>query len=151
MDNYLTEQINSLDNLKQVELEQLIDNSIASIEDGYADITAVYFHLNSLNKMITSKMNILKEQLITEIKKNDKNELYYDNHKFTLTSGGKYDYKHIVSWVSLNKQLKEIEKISQTLYKRNETEFINEETGEVIECAKYKSNKTGVKMTLLKG
>jgi len=68
--------------------------------------------------------------------------------KFSKTSSGRYDYSKIPEWKSTKEKLKAIEKRAQEAYKvaKNGTLAISEETGEVIEAAEYKSNKTSLKI-----
>jgi len=147
MDNLIETYINSVDELKNNNIDTVISNSIEAVNEGYADIEEVYLILNDLNKYITSKLSELKPDLVDLIMKEDKNILSSIGYNFSITSGGKYDYKHIVQWADLNKELKKIEETAKSLYKSNEPHLLNEQTGEIIEQAKYKANKPGVKIT----
>ena len=64
-----------------------------------------------------------------ELSKYGEKEVSFGNAKFSISSGGRYSYRHDEEWSMLNKALKEREKQMQTAYKTEGEMVIN---GEVI-------------------
>ncbi len=98
-------------------------------------------HLDDLNK----SLEVIKEQAIKEFSQ------VYGGKECNLYGatvakhqGGRYDYKHIQRWVDANAKLKTIEDEAKQAYaaatSNKGEQLVDEETGEYIEPAMYKSN-----------
>jgi hypothetical protein len=105
--------------------------------------------LTELEKAIKEAKSEIMEEAINEFDKHGAKTIKEYGYEISSTQSGRYDYSNNPDWNSLNNDRKELETKMQAAYKANGS-VIDEETGELIEPALYKSNKASLRFKKLK-
>ena len=114
------------------------------VVDGYTDGYKLAILLDILNDKLMEIKTTISQIVIREVE----NPIKYNGFKIEQSSGGRYDYTTNEYWISLNKEIKEIEKKMQLASKVNGE--IADENGEIITSAIFKQNKISYKISKTK-
>jgi hypothetical protein len=130
-------------------IEQLSDTML---EIGGGNYCPLQFHIELKEWADTIKnfQDQVKPLALTEAGKWH-GQVYHGYEITRKVGGGRYNYDHIPQVMELRAELKEREKLHQHAYKQmNLGIFLNEQTGEVYEPAKYLQNEDTIMLKAVK-
>jgi len=102
-----------------------------------------------LAKKIEDEIKKIKSEILEQAIEETMQTVEFNGYKFENTASGRYDYSNNIEWKQLNEAKKQLEE-DMKLASKSKNSYINEETGEIIQPAVYKPNKTSVKITKIK-
>lgn len=148
-----------IDQIKNI--PELLSEFTIQVEEGNINSLDAYIAVKEIEKIISgdkSSVGILEQlrDLAIDEAEKVKGESY-KGYKVELKQGGRYDYSHISKISDLKQEMKpleqsikELQKVAQTAFKIGHT-MVDDETGEVIEPAKYIPYATSIVLTKEKG
>jgi len=139
-----TERNSVLSTLGTIDILNLLERKKNDVLDGNEDGYKVMLMIKKIDEYLKKVKSDILDVAVSET--SDKIE--WNGFCFENTASGRYDYTVNQEWVKLNTQRKQLEKDMQMACKSNNS-YINEETGEIIQAAIFKANKTSVKITKL--
>jgi flagellar biosynthesis/type III secretory pathway chaperone len=104
--------------------------------------------LSELEKAVKEAKDEIMEDAISEFEKYGAKSIREYGFEISIAQSGRYDYSDNADWNKKQSEIKEIERRMQAAYKANGS-ILDENTGEIIEPAIYKSNKPGLKFKKL--
>ena len=121
----------------------------AAVVMGDLDGLKALIHLKYMEKVAKEAYSGITEYAIVSAEKYEGSKGILDSAKFQVKAGGRYDYSHIEEWVNKKAELKIIEERAKQAYDMQLKGMTraDEQTGDVDEPAKYKSNATAVAIT----
>jgi len=122
-------------------LEHQKNQVIEGFEDGYK--------LALFLKLMEEKIKKIKSEIMQDVITETLEPKKYQGYEIANTSGGRYSYDNNQEWCKLNDAKKQLEQDMQKAAKSDHS-YINEETGEIIQAAIYKPNKTSYKILKIK-
>ena len=102
-----------------------------------------------LAKRIEDEIKKIKSEILEQAIEETMQAVEFNGYRFENTASGRYDYSNNIEWKQLNDAKKQLE-TDMKLASKSKNNYINEETGEIIQPAVYKPNKTSVKITKIK-
>jgi len=99
--------------------------------------------------MIEDEIKKIKSEILEQAIEETMQAVEFNGYRFENTASGRYDYSNNIEWKQLNDAKKQLE-TDMKLASKSKNNYINEETGEIIQPAVYKPNKTSVKITKIK-
>lgn len=116
-----------------------------AVIDGYEDAHILAIQLKNFEEAISVIKEQIKETILSELSQ----PIEMNGFRIEETQSGRYDYSDSLEWQTLEQKKKQLEKDMQAAYKSNHA-YINEETGEIIQAAKFKPYSPSYKITKLK-
>jgi len=120
------------------EVEEHLNDLAMQVSEGEADAMETYGIIQTLRKTLESIEKGIKAEAIESALRHsaDKGEVNYKGFKFKFAQGRRmFKFDHISSWKSANDTLKDIEEMAKAAASKGSGEYVNQETGEVIEPA----------------
>jgi len=120
----------------QEEVEGHLLDLAMQVSEGEADAMETYAIIQTLRKALESIEKGVKAEAIEAAMGHyaDKGEVSYKGFKFKFQQGRRmFDFKHIPAWKKTNDALKEIEELAKVASEKGSGQYVDENTGEVIE------------------
>jgi hypothetical protein len=134
-----------------MELEQDAQTIVEMVKSGQVNPLEAQIFLKTLVKNATDAINQINEDVMIEFGKHGGKSVQFKGHEFKLTSGGRYEFKHIAEWSEKKAELEAIEEKAKAAYQNASKGLqVVSNDGEIIEAAIYKANKESVSVTELK-
>jgi len=118
------------------EVEEHLNDLAMQVSEGEADAMETYGIIQTLRKTLESIEKGIKAEAIESALGHsaDKGEVSYKGFKFKFAQGRRmFKFDHIPSWKKANETLKEIEELAKVASEKGSGQYLDEETGEVIE------------------
>lgn len=136
--------------LNKASLMTKVKQITQEVNDGKVNPLEAFVFLNWMAKVADGAKNQILDQAIVEAEKYPEKETnVYDAKVAIRSGGGKYDYSGIEEIVKMETKLKALKENAKVAYKSMQTgnQMVNEETGEIVESAKFNPNKQTIAIT----
>lgn len=136
--------------LNKASLMTKVKQITQEVNEGRVNPLEAFVFLNWMAKVAEGAKNQLLEQAIVEAEKYPEKETNVYDAKITVRNGGgKYDYSGIEEIVKKEVELKALIEDAKAAYKsmKSGNQMVNEDTGEIIESAKFNPNKQTIAIT----
>lgn len=120
----------------QEEVEGHLLDLAMQVSEGEADAMETYAIIQTLRKALESIEKGVKAEAIEAAMGHsaDKGEVNYKGFKFKFQQGRRmFKFDHIATWKKTNDALKEIEELAKVASEKGSGQYVDENTGEVIE------------------
>ena len=131
-------------------LQEIDARKNAALEGEINELIA-YAEIDRIEKYCAAAKDEIRESALTTLMNRYGGKAEEDGVIFERTQSGRYDYKEIREWITLNDQIKVVEKRAQDAYKQALTgNILADNDGVQIAAANYKPNSPSIKLTLKK-
>lgn len=132
----------------ELELERFYND----LDNGNTDALILLGQIKQRQNELNELREYAMEFAINDFDLQPEKSYLLGEYEFSKTAGGRYSYKDSLEWLELSKQVKDMQGLMQDAYRANLKghEFVNPETGEIVQPATYLHNKESISIKIKK-
>lgn len=132
------------------QIEQAIANTVQAVEDGNADALKAFISLKAVAATITQALKQIEDAAMEELLNYPKGKAELEGAKVEArATAGRWDFKGIQEWISVNHTLKGIEADAKEAAKLAERgKILYDEDGVEVQPAEFTPGKETIFVTL---
>jgi len=132
------------------QIEQAIANTVQAVEDGNADALRAYINLKAVAATVAQALKQIEEAAMEELLNYPKGKAELEGAKVEArATAGRWDFKGIQEWISVNHTLKGIEADAKEAAKLAERgKVMYDEDGVEVKPAEFTPGKEAIFVTL---
>lgn len=128
----------------------MIKDQLYSVIDGNASALKTYIDFKRMESELKEAMESIKDQAMEEARKYSSKSFVENGATIEIrNTAGKWSYNHVKEWSELNSKIEELQKQLQFASKAKAS-LLNEDTGEILQMARYTEGKETIFVTLNK-
>ena len=132
------------------QIEQAIADTVQAVEDGNADALKAFINLKAVATTITQALKQIEDAAMEELLNYPKGKAELEGAKVEVrSSAGRWDFKGIQEWISVNHTLKNIEADAKEAARLAERgKIMYDEDGVEVQPAEFTAGKETIYVTL---
>ena len=132
------------------QIEQAIADTVQAVEDGNADALKAFIHLKAIAATVAQALKQIEEAAMEELNNYPKGKAELEGAKVEArATAGRWDFKGIQEWISVNHTLKNIEADAKEAAKLAERgKVMYDEDGVEVQPAEFTAGKETIFVTL---